>query len=167
LRKLYGWNRKPGQRLIDTLVTARLLHPNVKNEDYARINFDTKLIGSHSLRAWGIRLGEHKGDFDGPWDQWSEKMQVYCEQDVRTTQRLLHFLKPWETPAVPFDLEHRVAEICFLMEEQGWTFDVKKAQNLYTMLIEQKDQIEKELVAKFGSWQEIDKVLIPRKTTRS
>jgi DNA polymerase III alpha subunit (gram-positive type) len=53
LRKLYGWNRRPGQRLIDTLVVARLLYPNIKNEDYARVDFEPKLIGSHSLRAWG------------------------------------------------------------------------------------------------------------------
>jgi len=166
LRKLYGWNRRPGQRLIDTLIVARLLHPNIKDDDYKRVEFPSKLIGSHSLRAWGLRLGEHKGDYDGPWDQWSEEMQIYCEQDVKTTHRLLRHLKPWETPALPFDLEHRVAAICHEMWEQGWTFDLKKAQNLYTMLIEQKDQIEKQLVETFGQWEEIDRVLIPKKDNK-
>lgn len=166
LRKLYGWNRRPGQRLIDTLVVARLLYPNIKNEDYARVDFDSKLIGSHSLRAWGIRLGELKGDFDGPWDAWSERMQIYCEQDVRTTHRLLRHLKPWEYPSVPLELEHRVAAICYEMQEQGWTFNMKKAQDLYTMLIEQKDQIEKQLVEKFGQWEELDKVLIPKRDNK-
>lgn len=166
LRKLYGWNRRPGQRLIDTLVVARLLQPNIKEDDYKRIDFPPKLIGSHSLRAWGIRLGELKGDYDGPWDQWSERMQIYCEQDVRTTHRLLRHLKPWETPAVPLDLEHRVAAICHEMWEQGWTFNLKKAQDLYTMLIEEKDQIEKQLVETFGQWEEIDRVLVPKKDNK-
>ena len=166
LRKLYGWNRRPGQRLIDTLVVARLLYPNIKNEDYARVDFEPKLIGSHSLRAWGIRLGELKGDFDGPWDAWSERMQIYCEQDVRTTHRLLRHLKPWEYPSVPLELEHRVAEICYEMQEQGWTFNMKKAQDLYTMLIEEKDQLEKQLVETFGQWEELDKVLIPKRDNK-
>jgi DNA polymerase I-like protein with 3'-5' exonuclease and polymerase domains len=52
------------------------------------------------------------------------------------------------------------------MWEQGWTFDLKKAQNLYTMLIEQKDQIEKQLVETFGQWEEIDRVLIPKKDNK-
>lgn len=167
LRKLYGWNRRPGQRLIDTLIVARLLHPNIKNEDFARVDFDSKLIGSHSLRAWGIRLGEHKGDFTGPWDKWTEKMQIYCEQDVRTTQRLLRHLKPHEYPPVPLALEHRVAEICFQMESQGWTFNLRKAQDLHTMLTERKDQLEKQLVQKFGQWEEIDKVMIPKRDNKT
>ena len=30
----------------------------------------------------GEKLGEHKGDYKGPWDLWSKKMQDYCEQDT-------------------------------------------------------------------------------------
>lgn len=166
LRKLYGWNRRPGTRLIDTLVIARLLRPNVAEEDRRRIEWPTKLIGSHSLRAWGMRLGEAKGDFEGPWDTWTQEMQSYCEQDVRVTFRLLNHLKPWEYPAVPLDLEHRVAEVCHLMWQEGWTFDQKKAQDLYVSLVKRQDELEKALVEKYGQWQELDKVLIPKRDNK-
>lgn len=166
LRKLYGWNRRPSTRLIDTLVVARLLHPNIKEDDYKRLDWDKKLIGSHSLRAWGLRLGEPKDDYDGGWDEWSEEMESYCRQDVKTTFRLLTHLRPWEYPPVPLDLEHQVAHICYLMHEEGWTFDIQKAQELYTKLVARRDELEKALVAKFGQWEELDKVLIPKRDNK-
>lgn len=166
LRKLHNWNRRPGCRVIDTLVVSRLVYPNVKQEDFTRLNFDSKLIGSHSLRAWGIRLGEAKGDFEGPWDQWSEKMQVYCEQDVRVTIRLLRHCKAWEYPIVPLDLEHRIQHITFLMQQEGWTFHLKKAQDLYTRLMERRDVIERELVETFGQWEEVDRVIVPKRDNK-
>lgn len=166
LRKLYGWNPRPGSRLIDTLVVARLLHPNVKEDDFKRIDWDKKLIGSHSLRAWGLRLGEPKDDYSGGWEEWSEEMESYCRQDVKTTYRLLTFLRPWDYPTVPLDLEHQIAAICHLMHEEGWTFDKKAAQELYVKLVERKDQLEKQLVEKFGQWEEVDKVLIPKRDNK-
>jgi DNA polymerase I-like protein with 3'-5' exonuclease and polymerase domains len=166
LRKLYGWSRRPGTRLIDTLVVARLLHPNIKEDDYKRVDWDKKLVGSHSLRAWGLRLGEPKDDYEGPWGVWTQEMQDYCEQDVRTTYRLLTHLRPWEYPVIPLDLEHRVAEVVHLMHEEGWTFDIQRAQNLYTALVDRKDQLEKALVEKFGQWEEVDKVLIPKRDNK-
>jgi DNA polymerase I-like protein with 3'-5' exonuclease and polymerase domains len=166
LRKLYGWSRRPGTRLIDTLVVARLLHPNIKEDDYKRVDWDKKLVGSHSLRAWGLRLGEPKDDYEGPWGVWTQEMQDYCEQDVRTTYRLLTHLRPWEYPVIPLDLEHRVAEVVHLMHEEGWTFDIQRAQKLYTALVDRKDQLEKALVEKFGQWEEVDKVLIPKRDNK-
>jgi DNA polymerase I-like protein with 3'-5' exonuclease and polymerase domains len=167
LRKLYGWNPRPGSRLIDTLVVARLLHPNVKEDDFKRIDWDKKLIGSHSLRAWGLRLGCPKDDYDGGWEEWSQTMQDYCERDVLVTYRLLTFLRPWEYPSqVPLDLEHQVAHICHLMQEEGWTFDKKAAQKLYVQLVQRKDEIESQLIQKFGQWEEVDKVLIPKRDNK-
>lgn len=166
LKKLYGWNRRPSSRLIDTLVVARLLHPNIKEDDFKRLDWDKKLIGSHSLRAWGLRLGEPKADYEGGWEQWSQEMQDYCEVDVKVTHRLLSFLRPWEYPQVPLELEHQVAAICHLMHEEGWTFDSKKAQELYTTLVDRKYQLETALVEKFGQWEELDKVLIPKRDNK-
>lgn len=166
LKKLFGWNRRPGSRLIDTLVVARLLHPNVGNRDRERKDWPTKLIGSHSLRAWGMRLGEYKGDFEGPWDTWTQEMQDYCEQDVKVTYRLLRHLKPEDYPLPPLELEHRLASICQLMHEEGWVFDQKKAQELYVQLVKRQDELEKQLVEKYGQWQELDKVLIPKRDNK-
>lgn len=163
LWKVHKWAPRPGTKRTDTLVVARLLHPAVKVEDAKRTDFPSKLYGSHSLKAWGLRLGEPKDEYDGGWDTWTPDMHSYMEQDGRTNLRLLQFLKPWEYPPVPLALEHRVAHVCHLMEHHGWTFDQTKAQNLYVKLVERRDELEKALVQKFGSWQEIDRIFIPKR----
>ena len=48
-----------------------------------------KLIGSHSLKAWGHRLGEFKGELETDWKEWSQEMSDYCKQDVIVTRTLL------------------------------------------------------------------------------
>jgi len=68
---------------IDTLVLSRLLNP-----DRVRPKGLPQRVGPHSLKAWGVRLGIHKGDYgeqDGAWDAFNEAMLQYCEQDVEVT----------------------------------------------------------------------------------
>lgn len=176
LAKVKNWHPKPGTRRTDTLVISRTIHPDLKREDAKRIGWPKKLTGSHSLKAWGMRLGEHKGDYGydvdgkpiaGAWDEWSPEMQSYMEQDVRTNAVLLHYLKPWEYPSAPLELEHRVAALCLKMEEAGWPFDVTKAQELYIKLVARRDALEGALVDRFGSWQEVDKVFTPKRDNRT
>jgi uncharacterized protein YprB with RNaseH-like and TPR domain len=66
--------------VMDTLCLSRFLEPD--------------RLGGHSLKAWGIRLGDAKGsyseDTENAWDQFSEEMFEYCEQDVNLTM-LLYF----------------------------------------------------------------------------
>jgi hypothetical protein len=74
IKKLYpSWPFK-GKR-TDTLVLSRLIRADLKNEDFT-YNWSTeimpkKLFGSHSLKAWGMRLQSRlggdflKGDYDG------------------------------------------------------------------------------------------------------
>lgn len=166
LWKLYRWAPRPGCNRLDTLVVARLLYPNIKEEDFRRIGFPKKLIGSHKLEAWGLRLGEPKSDYQGGWEEWSQEMHDYMEQDGRTTFRLLNHLKPWEYPEVPLALEHRVAHVCHLIEHHGWKFNKEAAEKLYSTLVKRRDEIEAELVAEFGSWHEVDKVFIPKRDNK-
>lgn len=175
LRKVLGWAPRPGTRRTDTLVVARLIHANIKREDALRVGFPSKLIGRHSLKAWGLRLGAPKGEYGvdehgdpvpGCWDAWSQSMQDYMDQDVRTNLKLLQHLKPWEYPQVPLALEHRVQEVTLAMTEAGWPFDVQSAAKLYTTLTERRDVIEKTLVETFGSWQEVDRILVPKRDNK-
>jgi DNA polymerase I len=166
LSKVYGWHPRPGTNRLDTLVVARLLHPDIKKTDAKRLEFPRKLVGSHKLEAWGLRLGEPKSDYQGGWENWSQEMHDYMEQDGRSTLRLLNHLKPWEYPHVPLDLEHRVAYICGLMEYHGWKFNTKGAQDLYSVLVKRRDELEQSLVAEFGSWQEIAKVYEAKKDNK-
>jgi DNA polymerase-1 len=115
IQKLYPWF-KPKGRVRDTLVMSRLAYSDMREADFAfRAKKEKKglewipgkFIGSHSLEAWGYRLGEWKGDYaekkkeEGKalgipkaeldlwvWSTWNEDMQLYCEQDVAVTEKL-------------------------------------------------------------------------------
>ena len=67
--------------VADTKVMAACIHPDLKNDDFKREDFPKNLYGSHSLKAWGIRLGIHKDDHGATedWTEWSQEMQDYCE----------------------------------------------------------------------------------------
>ena len=75
IKKVFpDWNTKA--KILDTLVLSRLIWPDLKTKDFAvsnRHGFDYRLIGSHSLKAWGYRLGELKGNFN----QGSESFEKF------------------------------------------------------------------------------------------
>ncbi len=85
----------PVGTIVDTLILSRLYHPNLLDID--KLNqwpdMPTKLYGSHSLEAWGYRLGEYKGDYGKTtdWSQWSQEMEEYCTQDVLVTKKLCDY----------------------------------------------------------------------------
>jgi DNA polymerase-1 len=166
LRKIFNWNPRPGTRRIDTLVVSRTIHPALKKEDMERGGFPGKLVGSHSLEAWGLRIGEHKAKYEGGWEEFNEDMLHYMEQDVRTNFRLLQYLKPWEYPKAPLELEHRVQEVAHQIELAGWPFDVKEAQELYSKLVGRRDALEKVLIEKFGTWKEIDRQFVAKRDNK-
>ena len=168
LKKVHNWNHRPGTRLIDTLVVARTMHPAIKKDDAKRgPSWPTKLTGSHSLEAWGIRLGEHKAHYEGGWEEYTEEMGAYCRQDVKTNLRLLRHLKPWDYPQAPLELEQRVVEIVSEIEEQGVPFDVPAGQALYTTLVGRRDELERALIAKFGTWPEIDRQFVAKRDDKT
>lgn len=145
--------------VTDTLVLSRLIRGNLKNDDFEQCltnqAFPKRLHGSHSLKAWGMRLGVLKGDFsnaDTDWSEWSQEMQDYCEQDVTVTHALLQHLQPqkWSQKAIRF--EHDIAEICHRIGTAGWTFDTQKAAALYSQLALEHSTIEEELQTLFPAW---------------
>ena len=54
LKKLGTFNTQA--QIKDTLVCTRLIWADIKQSDFNRTDFPRKLIGSHSLEAWGIAL---------------------------------------------------------------------------------------------------------------
>ena len=80
LAKLSGIDLK--FNVFDTIVLSRMLDPDKKT--------------GHSLDAWGKELGFLKGDYghvtDNAWENFSEDMFTYCEQDVAVTFELYKHL---------------------------------------------------------------------------
>ena len=148
------WTTKA--KVTDTLVLSRLIHGDMFNEDAERdfsvSKFPKKLWGSHSLKAWGLRLGDFKDDYDGGWETYSETMMSYCVQDTQVTDTLYKKLMKTEPSQKSIDLEHRMASICREIGNNGWTFDEKKAGKLYAELAQKRHVIEEDLKELFEPW---------------
>jgi len=157
----------PTGRVTDTLVLSRLMKADIKNEDFEAYNGEDsailprRLFGSHSLAAWGLRMGNHKGDYEGGWDTFTDEMLKYCEQDVEVTHSLLKHLDvdTWDDNCIR--AEHRIHEICTEVGNYGWTLDVEKATKLYADLVQRRIEIEDNLGELFEPWV-ISEVFIPK-----
>src|SRR5690606_19536514 len=118
----------------DTLLISTLIYGDLKDRDFkarkkqgANPVLPGKLIGRHSLEAWGYRLGEWKGDYAAmmkergldPWAQWSQEMDDYCDQDVVVTQKLLALLLSKGLPQEAIELEQAVAPILARQHRYG------------------------------------------------
>lgn len=169
IQKLYPTFSTDGITVTDTLVLSRLIRADLKNDDFISApNLPKRLYGSHSLKAWGIRLGVHKGDFGETtdWSTWSQEMSDYCELDVSVTHKLWEALAPhtWSQTAIKF--EHEIAAICHKIGRAGWTFDMDKAAKLYGDLSQERSDIEQELLQLFPAWT-VGEEFIPKRNNKT
>ena len=154
LQKLYP-SFNPKCRIFDTLLMSKLVYPDIGELDDRNIRkgvFPKKLRGKYSLKAWGYRLKEYKGDYceqEDCWAEWSIDMQRYCEQDVMVTKKLFDLLKSKEISETSIEIEHKFAKIIGLQEQRGVCFDKQKAVEFAAKLIKEKADIERELKLAF------------------
>lgn len=147
IQKLYPWFSVQPEKVIDTLVLSRLIFSDLRERDGALIELGTlpsKLWSSHSLKAWGYRLGVLKGDYgtqEAAWDTFTPEMLEYCIQDTEVTRQLLSKFNSLEYSKEAIELEHKVAWICAQMERNGWPFDIQGAVKLYAELVEKRTTI--------------------------
>lgn len=152
--KIYPWYRPQG-RMLDTLVLSRLIFPEIKRDGPNNHKlWPAKLRNSHALKAWGLRLGEHKGDYNGGFDHWSPEMQEYCEQDVVVLEKLFKYLMSKKPDLRSVNLEHDFVKLIHEQEQRGFTFDHPKALALLATLQQREQKLEAELIDEFGEWWE-------------
>ena len=159
LKKVYDFNYKG--KLRDTLVLTRLIWSDIKERDFQTKDFPTKLIGRHSLQAWGVRLGNTKGDYTGSWEQFNDEMLSYCIQDVHVTDSLWKKICEKNYSEESIELEHRLAEIIYQQECNGFKFNTTKAQRLYSELAAKRESLKEELKYSFPDW-EVRTPFIPK-----
>ena len=156
IKKIYPQFRTDGIVLRDTLVLSRLIHADLKNEDLSKAqeHLPKKLIGSHSLEAWGYRLGYKKGDFgkNEDWSQFSAEMLEYCLQDTLVTHRLWAALAPEKWSQESIEFEHGIAELCGRIGDAGWTFKTEEAGKFYAKLSDELAELKTELRDLFPPW---------------
>ena len=151
LQKIYRGFR-PKAKIIDTLVCTRLIWSDIADGDMGRVKagtFPSKRIGSHALEAWGYRLKEMKGEYQGGWETVSQEMVDYCVQDVVVTRKLYEKIVAKAYSPQAIELEHRFASIIAMQERHGFGFDIQAAQQLYTKLVGRRLEIAAELKVAF------------------
>jgi hypothetical protein len=167
IKKLYGL--EPKGRVRDTIVLARLAYSEIKDVDFALARdgkLPGKLIGSHSLKAWGHRLGEYKGDYTGGWEKWSQEMSDYCKQDIVVTTCLLQRINAKELPEAAIELEHQVQHIIYRQQSYGFLFDKDKAEKLYSTLLKRQKELGLKLAEFFPPWTK-EEVFIPKRGNKT
>ena len=141
-------------KVTDTLVYARTIWPDVRDKDFNLIKrgFPQKLVGSHSLKAWGHRLGVLKGAFNNGTEsfaEFSQEMLDYCVQDTVVTKALYDRIKSKGFSKEALDLETELHTLLLEQETHGFPFDVETAHKLYAKLSQRRTDIENELQETF------------------
>jgi DNA polymerase I-like protein with 3'-5' exonuclease and polymerase domains len=153
IKKLF--RLEPKGKVTDSMVMARLAYPDIKDIDYGMIRqkkFPGKYLGSHSLKAWGFRLGVLKAEFQTDWKEWSQEMSDYCVQDVKVTVELMNRVSKKELTPQSIDLEHEVQRIIYRQHRYGFLFDKEKAEQLYCKLLQRQKELTYKLQEFFRPW---------------
>ena len=147
LKKLYDFDYNGD--VFDTLVASRTIWSNLKELDIKNRTVEDRLIGSHSLKAWGQRLKFSKGTYgetENAWEELTDEMLDYCQQDVELNVKLLARIQAKNFSHDALQLEHTIHKLMIAQEQTGFPFDVQKAQELYSTLVARKDEIRNKLV---------------------
>ena len=146
LKRLYPKFNVSNCHVIDTVLAAKIMDPDVGRHDFRNKDMPSKLKGRHSLEAWGWRLGVLKGDYgkQTDWSEFTEEMGLYCVQDVKVTQEL------WRAISQTFNEDVYLLEVDFqkvILEQEavGVAFDENAAFKLHAELIEEKAKIEDQM----------------------
>lgn len=147
-------------RLRDTMVMSRLRWPNLKEIDSKAMRSGKrpadfgKMVGAHTLKAWGIRLGVLKADYEGAWHSFTQEMEEYAAQDPVTTKALWDKCLEKDVAEECEELEHRVQDIIAMQQRFGFEFDVEAARALEVELVRRKAELMDRLREEFRPWVE-------------
>jgi len=136
LAKLWGVRLKFDQ-MVDTLVLSMLDKPDREK--------------GHSLKAWGIRLGEHKQEFDEDFTRYTPKMLEYCKQDVVVCSKVYRVLSDQmkEFSEQSIRDEHRMRIVADRVSKNGFRLNLAKAIELHNKIQIEQDRISAECISMF------------------
>lgn len=139
LNRLLGTRVIDPKKIIDTLLVSRMIHYDIPAPKGTS--------KPHSLKAWGIRLGVHKGDYTD-FENFCDEMVEYWLGDLDTTEALHdHFSQYIYDPEWRKSMraEHDLQVELVRTKYYGFAFDSNKA----SFLLERVQQDMKELEEQF------------------
>ena len=165
---------KPRGTVFDSQVASRVIYSDLADRDFAAIRkkklppeFQQQgLIGSHSLEAWGYRLGERKGAFKpenfvdpetGLAHTWktigfTQAMDEYGRQDPVVSLKHIELIESKNYAAECLALEHDVQRIIARQERFGFGFDETAANELCVTLMKRRADLDAQLRVVFQPW---------------
>ena len=158
IQKLHPGFYIPRDQMLDTLTMSRLAWPDIKENDNKLLKtgkLPGKLWGSHSLKAWGYRLGLLKGEYgdqEGAWEKFTPEMLEYCALDVQVTLKLLEAIEKKNLTEQSRTLEICTAWLIAKQERNGFAFNEAAARGLYMVLVKKRTEIENRLRDWFPPW---------------
>jgi len=123
----------PLENIIDTLIISQMINAHID--------------GGHSLKSWGKKLTRGgKLEFKD-FDEYSEEMLKYCQQDVNVTRKLMQHLAPKITrfSVESVRMEHRIRRIIDQQEKNGFYLNVNKAHDLLEELKTKSEDLNRDL----------------------
>lgn len=116
-------------------------------------------LGGHGLKAWGKRLGDHKGDYSN-WSRFTDEMLDYCIQDTAVNAQvhseLLKEAGTWDFSRA-YSMEIKLQDLTLKQELFGFQFNTELA---HKCLVELKGLLE-EIAAK------VDPILPEKQLTKT
>lgn len=160
---------------FDCMVMSRMCFANQKEKDFRlweKGQLPGKLIGRHTLEAWGYRMGQHKGDYNEDklkeaealgitdpeelrifvWGAWNQEMEDYCVNDVEVTTMLWSRIKATNWAQGAIDLEHSIHRLMGRQQDNGIYFNVPEAEKLAVELEGEAKKFEDNLISFYGNW---------------
>ena len=132
-------------KITDTLLWSKLLNAD--------------RLGGHSLKAWGKRLGDNKGDYSD-WSKFTPEMLEYCIQDTAVNTKIYFELikeaGSWDFTRA-YSMEIKLQELTLHQELFGFEFNTELA---HKCLGELKTLLE-DIAAK------VDPILPPKQLTKT
>lgn len=124
------------KKVIDTLIVSRLV-------DYD-IDIPKGAKSPHSLQAWGMRLGKHKGDYHD-FSQFTDEMVEYWYQDIEVTSALYERFHDtiWNPDwSLSLRTEHNLQIELVRTQYYGFYFDKVKAEFLLNSVQQKMKTLE-------------------------
>lgn len=156
LKLLYEFVPEASVKIVDTVIWSKIAYSDLERNDYEHMavgRLSAKgLIGAHSLEAWGIRLGNLKGDYgkrEEAWAAYSLDMLLYCAQDVDVNSDLIDHLEKSRISQEVIQMEMEFALISERMSSRGFRFDSEKAERLCAEIEEKQREVNRRLQTVF------------------
>jgi DNA polymerase I-like protein with 3'-5' exonuclease and polymerase domains len=155
-QKFFGWT--PKARVRCTQVLSQMGYTNLYEKDkrvaWKKRDFPRSFTGLHSLRAWGYRIGMHKGQVNDNEDYsiCTPEMLEYCARDVEVNAAVYQVFRRWaDKIPMAVEFEHEFFIALEEMMTAGWLIDKDAAAEAVETLEAERIKLEAELYSVFPS----------------